>query len=301
MRETWMRITASIAALLAIVAFAALRPWESDEPQDEPGTVTVLAVGDIARCGSDADEQTAELVQRYPSAAVLAPGDLAYNSGTAEEFAECYDPVWGQFNSRLYPVPGNHDYGTDDAAPYFDYFGQRAGEPGKGWYSFDLGAWHVVALNSNCFAVACDEGSEQEQWLRADLEADDSRCTLAFWHAPRFSSGRHDGTRSVEDLWQVLLDHDVELLLSGHEHLYERTAPLDADGAVDESAGVRQFVVGTGGGNFYEIEERMPGSEAAITDALGVLRLSLGEDSYEWDFLPVTEDGTDDRGSDQCR
>lgn len=301
MSATWMRVTASIAAMLVIVAVAVLRPWEADGSGDA-GTVTVLAAGDIARCSDDGDEQTARLVQDDPAAAVLALGDLAYNNGTAEEFEECYGPTWGQFTSRTYPVPGNHEYGTDDAAPYFDYFGDRAGERGKGWYSFDLGAWHVVAINSNCDAVDCAEGSEQEQWLRADLEADESRCTLAFWHAPRFSSGgSHGGTRSVEDLWQVLLDHDVELLLSGHEHLYERTAPLDADGEVDESTGIRQFVVGTGGGNFYDLGPRITGSEAAIVDVNGVLRLSLDADSFAWDFVPVTEDGADDRGSDACR
>lgn len=304
MRETWMRVAALVVAVLVIVAVAVLRPWEVAESPDAdpaPSTVTVLAAGDIARCNEDGDEATAELIRAEPGATVLALGDLAYNDGTAEEFENCYGPSWGQFDSRTYPVPGNHEYRTDGAAPYFDYWGSRAGEPGKGWYSFDLGEWHVVALNSNCDAVDCDAGSEQEQWLRADLEANDSRCTLAFWHAPRFSSGRHAGTRSVEDLWQVLLDHDVEVLLAAHEHLYERTAPLDADGAVDESAGVRQFIVGTAGGNFYEFGERIPGHEAGFTDVYGVLRLQLHADSYEWEFLPVTPDGADDAGSDECR
>lgn len=300
MSGTWMRLTAVVAAALVIVAVAVFRPWE--QAAEEPAAVTVLAAGDIARCSDEGDERTAELIDGEPAATVLALGDLAYNDGTAEEFEECYDPTWGRFASRTYPVPGNHEYRTDDAAPYFDYFGDRAGEPGKGWYSFGLGEWHVVALNSNCDEVGCDAGSEQERWLRADLEASASRCTLAFWHAPRFSSeAKHGGTRSVEDLWQVLLDHDVELLLSGHAHLYERTAPLDAEGAVDESAGVRQFVVGTGGGNFYELGERIPGSEAAIVGENGVLRLSLEADRYEWAFVPVAEGGPEDSDSDECR
>jgi 3',5'-cyclic AMP phosphodiesterase CpdA len=199
-------------------------------------------------------------------------------------------------------VPGNHEYRTDGAEPYFDYFGSRAGEPGKGWYSFDVGEWHVVALNSNCDDVGCDEGSEQERWLRADLEANDARCALAFWHAPRFSSGgKHGGTKSVEDLWQALLDDGAELVLSGHEHLYERTAPLDAEGNVDEAGGVRQFVVGTGGGEFYGLGERIEGSEAALVDANGVLRMTLQPGSYDWEFLPVEADGPTDAGSAECR
>jgi acid phosphatase type 7 len=233
---------------------------------------------------------------------VLALGDLAYDSGTRAEFQECYDPSWGQFTDRVHPVPGNHEYGTDAAAPYFEYFGSAAGEPAKGWYSLELGEWHILALNSNCDEVGCDAGSEQEQWLRAELESSDARCTLAFWHHPRFASGEeHGGTRAVEDLWQALLDHRVELLLSGHEHLYERTAPLDAEGDVDPENGVRQFVVGTGGGNFYDFAGRIAGSEAAIADTAGVLGVTLRADGYDWEFLPVHPDAPSDGGSAECR
>jgi len=262
-----------LAAVAAVAAVALLGSRAEKEPPPDAvagGPVTVLAVGDIARCSSENDEATAELVEAVPDANLLALGDIAYNNGSARNFAECYDPSWGPFLERTRPVPGNHEYRTNAAAPYFDYFGHRAGEPGRGWYSFDLGDWHLVALNSNCGDVGCDEGSEQVRWLEADLAQNDARCTLAFWHHPRFTSGaRHGGTDDVEVLWQLLVDDGVEVLLSGHEHLYERTAPLDGDGQVDEANGVRQFVVGTGGGSFYEGGERIPGSEAAFTRGNG--------------------------------
>ncbi len=303
----WRPAVVVATAVLIVVAavVAVFRPWEDDDPSAvaaTPRTAVAYAVGDIARCDGQGDEQTAAIVEQEPGAVVLALGDVAYDSGTPEDFRECYDPSWGSLISRTHPVPGNHEYRTDDAAPYYDYFGSRAGTRGQGWYSFDLGEWHVVALNSNCDDVGCDVGSDQERWLREDLEANDSKCTVAFWHAPRFSSGaRHGGTRSVEDLWQVLLDNDVEMLLSAHEHLYERTAPLNADGEVDEAAGVRQFVVGTGGGNLYELGPLIPGSEATVTGEHGLLRLALEPDGYTWEFVGVDADSPTDQGSARCR
>lgn len=300
-----------LVGLLAVVlgvVLVVLRPWADsgratadDPPPDRDGGVTIVAAGDIGRCNAEGDEATAALVEGLPDATVLALGDLAYDSGSAEDFERCYDTSWGPFAERTYAVPGNHEYRSAGATPYFDYFGDRVGEPGKGWYSFDLGQWHVVALNSNCEDVGCAEGSEQHAWLRADLAADDASCTLAFWHHPRFSSGaRHGGTDDVEDLFQLLVDDRAEVLLTGHEHLYERTAPLDGDGAVAQENGVREFVVGTGGGNFYPVGERIPGSEVVIEDTNGVLRMTLGEDGYDWEFLPVTGDAAD-AGSAECR
>ena len=324
----------ALAALPVVVAggvLVALRPWAGDDatadpprstadrsvatssaptssptpeptPDPAPEPVTVLAAGDIGRCDETVDEATAALVAQHPDAPVLALGDIAYHDGSTQNFAQCFDPSWGQFSARIHPVPGNHEYHQEGAGPYFDYFGAGAGERGKGWYSFDVGAWHVVALNSNCGKVGCEAGSEQERWLRADLAANDARCTLAFWHHPRFSSGlEHGGTDSVEELWQALLDDGVELLLSGHEHLYERTAPLDADGQVDDDGGVRQFVAGTGGGNYYGLGARIPGSEAAFVDTPGVLSLTLRPDGYDWEFLPVVPGANSDAGSDDCR
>ena len=300
------------AALLVIVGVGVLvawRPWQSEEtpaarPSETagPGEVTVLAAGDIGRCNEDGDEATAEIVASNPDATVLALGDIAYDDGTAEDFAECYDPSWGPFLERTRPVPGNHEYRTDDGDPYYDYFGEAAGEPGKGWYSFNLGKWHVIALNSNCEDVGCDEGSEQEEWLRADLEANDARCTLAFWHEPRFSSGeRHGGTQDVRDFWRVLMEYDVEVVLSGHEHLYERTAQLNARGDLDPEEGILQFVVGTGGGNLYDLGAPIPGSEAALEGTNGVLKMALRPDGYDWEFLAVDSDEPADTGTDTCR
>lgn len=302
-----MAVVAALLLLGVAGVLVAFRPWAGDVPTENgqdplpEGSVMVLAAGDIARCGGEDDEATAEIVEQYPDATVLALGDLAYNNGSAEEFERCYDASWGPFKDRTRPVPGNHEYRTAGAGPYFDYFGDTAGEPGKGWYSFDLGEWHVIALNSNCDDVRCDAGSEQERWLRADLEASDARCTLAFWHAPRFSSGaKHGGTRDVQDLWQALHEHDVDVVLASHEHLYERTAPLDARGRVDDENGIRQFVVGTGGGNFYELGERIEGSEAAIVETAGLLRMTLHPTGYDWAFVAVG-DGDTDEGSADCR
>jgi hypothetical protein len=307
----WVRVgalTTVVVVVVAVVALLVVRPW-SDEPPDSAvsmkmpaGAVTIMAAGDIGRCDDDNDDVTAALVRRVPDATVLALGDLAYDDGTARDFEQCYDPSWGEFRSRTRPVPGNHEYKTPGAAPYFDYFGSIAGTPEKGWYSFDLGAWHIVALNSNCSRVGCEAGSEQERWLRDDLRVHGPRCTLAFWHHPRFSSGvTHGGSKSVQDLWQALMDNDVELALSGHEHLYERTAPLDARGKVDDAHGVRQFVVGTGGGNFYELGETITGSEAAFVETSGVMRMVLRTDGYDWRFLPGHAEGKSDTGSAACR
>lgn len=303
----------SAAVLVALLVLAVggvlvvLRPWAGDDvPPDGRETVpdtsgtTVLAAGDIGRCEGKHDEATAEIVEQYPDATVLALGDLAYDDGSVEDFERCYDSSWGPFKERTRPAPGNHEYRTDGAAPYFDYFGSRAGEPGKGWYSFDVGDWHLVALNSNCTDVGCDVGSEQESWLRSDLEANDARCTLAFWHHPRFSSGaKHGGTKSVRHLWQALLEHDADVVLASHEHLYERSAPLDAKGRVDPEEGIRQFIVGTGGGNFYQLDDRIPGSEAAIVETAGLLRLTLHPTGYDWAFVPVG-DGETDAGTGEC-
>jgi acid phosphatase type 7 len=306
-RIAWKPVLAASAVLAAGAALVAFRPWADDATaQDGLGTTstgvaTILAVGDIGRCDEQVDEATAAIVEAFPESTLLVLGDVAYNSGTRENFDQCYDPSWGQFLDRTRPVPGNHEYRTDGATPYFDYFGSSAGERGKGWYSVQLGEWLVVALNSNCDQVDCGAGSEQERWLRSQLESSDARCTLAFAHHPRFSSGEHGGTNDIADLWQALLDHDAELLLSGHDHNYERTAPLDADGTVDPTSGVRQFVVGTGGGNFRAIGARIQGSEAAQANTGGVLSMTLHPDGYDWKFLPVGSGDALDTGSAACR
>ncbi len=262
-------------------------------------TVTALAVGDIASCTTDNDERTAALVAARPDP-VLLLGDLVYEKGTTAEFARCYDPAWGAFTERAYPTPGNHEYYTKDAAPYYAYFGERAGTPGQGWYSTDLGAWHVISLNSNCEAIGgCTADSPQGRWLAADLAANRARCTLAFWHHPRFSSGIHGSTTDMEPLWQILSDAKADVVLSGHDHDYERFAPKDRDGR-DADDGIRQFVVGTGGKSLYPLVLRRAGSEVGNASTYGVLELTLAPSSYSWKFIPVEGQTFTDTGTTAC-
>ncbi|MEJ2204146.1 MAG: metallophosphoesterase, partial [Gemmatimonadota bacterium] len=222
----------------------------------------------------------------------------AYSDGTAANFSECYDPSWGRHKARTRPSPGNHDYHTPDAAGYFDYFGALAGEDRTGYYSYDLGSWHVISLNSE---IDMDAGSPQEQWLRADLAANPTACTLAYWHKPRFSSGDNHGSSSGPvPLWEALYEHHVEIVLNGHDHLYERFAPQTPDGTADPDHGIRQFTVGTGGGQLYDFGTPLPNSEARNNVAHGVLKLVLSPGSYQWEFVPVAGEAFMDSGVGTC-
>ena len=265
-----------------------------------PPDAFLVAAGDVADCTEGA-EITARLLDGLPGT-VAVLGDAAYDDGTQHEFARCYEPTWGRHKARTRPAVGNHEYGTSGAAGYFDYFGPAAGERGRGWYSYDIGAWHVVALNSNCSRVGgCHPGSEQERWLRADLAADDARCTLAYMHHPRFSSGRtHGSSTSVDPLWRALQDDGAEVVLAGHDHVYERFAPQTAEGARDPDRGVRQFVVGTGGRSRYSFGAPEPNSEARIDTAWGVLHLRLRGGSYHWRFVAQPGSQATDSGSAGC-
>jgi hypothetical protein len=261
----------------------------------------LVAVGDIASCSSDGDEATAALLDDLPGT-IATLGDNVYRNGTPQEFAECYDPSWGRHKDRTRPAPGNHDYETSGAAGYFDYFGAAAGEPGKGYYSYDLGTWHIVVLNSNCSQVGgCGDGSSQEQWLREDLAAHPATCTLAYWHHPLFSSGtEHGGDEAMRPIWHVLYDAGADVVLVGHEHNYERFAPLDPTGATDPERGIRQFVVGTGGKSLYRFGEPLPASEVRNAEAMGVLKLRLHATGYDWQFVPVPGALFDDTGAWPC-
>jgi Calcineurin-like phosphoesterase len=220
--------------------------------------------------------------------AVLALGDIQYEDGAITDFDASYDPSWGRVKSITRPVPGNHDYRTPDASGYYDYFGKAAGDPAKGYYSYDLGRWHLIALNSNCSAVGgCGAGSPQETWLRTDLAADASRCTLAYWHHPRFSSGAHGSDRRYTAFWQALVDAGADVVLAGHDHDYERFAPQDASGSVDLERGVREFVAGTGGRSLRGFRGTRPNSEARDASSIGVLELTLGAGVYGWRFVPA--------------
>ena len=291
------------AALTVLVAAGC----GSEPPPSPPGgddPPAVVAAGDIASCATEADEATAELVEGIEGT-VLALGDEAYPRGTAADFEECYDPSWGRVKGRTRPVPGNHEYYTAGAAGYFGYFGEAAGDPDGGYYSYDLGAWHAVALNSNCEEVGCGPGSRQVRWLEEDLAANDgAQCTLAYMHHPRFSSGEKHGSTGggVEQLWEALYEADADVVLSGHEHNYERFAPQDPEGQVDPERGIRQFVVGTGGGGGEGPISDSPiaNSEVRADGTDGVLKLTLRPKNYEWEFVPVEGEAFGDSGSARC-
>jgi acid phosphatase type 7 len=267
-------------------------------PAPEPDAF-LLAAGDIAQCNSTNDEATADLLASRPGTIALL-GDNAYESGSFAEYTDCFGPSWGQYLARTAPSVGNHEYKTPDAAGYWDYWGAAAGTRGEGYYSYDLGAWHIVVLNSNCSFVSCDAGSAQEQWLRADLAASDRVCTLAYWHHPRFSSGPHGNTVAVQPLWQALYDYNAEVVLVAHDHIYERFAPQTPTGVSDPARGIRQFVVGTGGRDLYTISTIKPNSQVRRTDTFGVLALVLADGSYRWQFVPVAGKTFTDTGSTSC-
>ena len=274
-----------------------LMPADDTLPREPPlaAPAVFAGAGDIALCASDgAHEATARLLDSI-GGTVFALGDNVYMSGTAEEYRDCYDRTWGRHRLRTRPVPGNHEYESRAAAPYFDYFGANAGPHGLGYYSFDLGGWHIVALNSN---VPVGAGSAQGTWLRANLSANRARCTLAYWHHPRFSSGRHGNDERMRDLWQVLYEAGADVVLSAHDHTYERFAPQDPDGFPDPNGGIRQFVVGTGGARPYPFVTVRPNSEMRLA-ALGVLKLTLSGAGYDWEFIAVSGEPRDG-GSASC-
>jgi hypothetical protein len=275
----------------------------------EGGEVVVAAAGDIAcapeevAAGQRACRHgaTADLLVGLRPDAVLALGDLQYENGELAAFQASYHPSWGRLKAITRPAVGNHEYGTPGAAGYFSYFGDVAGDPAKGWYSYDLGSWHLIALNSQCRHVGgCGPGSPQEQWLRADLAAHPAACTLAYWHEPRFSSGHHGDRPGLDALWQALHEAGAEVVLSGHDHVYERFAPQDAQGVLDNTRGIRQFVVGTGGSNHYRFETIRPNSEVRNADTFGVLALTLGTGGYQWRFVPEPGKEFTDAGTGEC-
>jgi hypothetical protein len=259
---------------------------------------TLVGAGDIMDCGLQSDEATAALLDRLPGT-VFTLGDHVHPIASAHAFAQCYDPSWGRHKARTRPAPGNHDYAIPGAADYFDYFGAAAGDPSKGYYSYDLGTWHIIVLNSACNAVGCEAGSPQEQWLRADLQAHPTTCTLAYWHHPLFSSRYGTDSRS-QPLWQALYDAGAEVVLNGHAHTYERFAPQTPHGQRDDARGIRAFVVGTGGAPLRPFATNQPHSEVLNNSTHGVLKLTLHATSYDWQFVPVVGQTFTDAGSTAC-
>ena len=275
-----------------------------ERPPLPPSGDVIVAAGDIADCASEGDEATARLLGGIDGGStVLTLGDNAYEDGSAQDFEECYEPSWGQFEARTRPSPGNHEYRTEGARGYFDYFGDAAGEPDEGYYSYDVGTWHIVALNSNCSEVLrCGPFSPQGRWLEEDLAANDEEaCTLAYFHHPLFTSGEYrPGIERMERLWEILYAGGVDVVLNAHDHNYQRFAPQDPKGRADPEDGIRQFVVGTGGGSLYEIPNPIANTEVYNDDTYGVLELTLHPKSYEWEFVPVEGESFTDSGAAQC-
>jgi hypothetical protein len=256
----------------------------------------LVGAGDIASCGSLGAEETAKLLDQIPGA-VFTAGDNAYLTRRIRNPFPCYDASWGRHKSRTRPVPGNHEYEGGYIDAYFDYFGAAAGERGKGYYSYDLGAWHIVALNT---MIDADPGSPQGRWLAHDLSQNRRFCTLAYFHHPRFSSGPHHTSERAVDLWNALARAGVDVVISGHDHIYERFAPMDARGNVDGRNGMREFVVGTGGFSHYPIEKAASNSEVRDNTTYGVIRLVLHDRGYEWKFVPVRGGRFSDSGTGAC-
>ncbi|HLZ13557.1 MAG TPA: metallophosphoesterase [Candidatus Acidoferrum sp.] len=270
-------------------------------------TFVLVGAGDIASCKSlEGAEATAKLIESIPGD-VFAAGDLAYEKGTAEEFKNCYDKTWGRFKSRTHPAPGNHEfYGSKDGSPYFEYWGTQAGPAEKGYYSFDLGNWHVIALNTNCGAPGlggCDAGSPQDIWLQKDLAEHAKSCIVAFGHHALYSSGvlrSHAIHPELRQLWQDLYQAHADLMLNGHEHSYERFAPQDVYGNLDEKRGIREIVVGTGGRNHDPLGFATANSEVRNAETFGVLKLTLSPGKYTWEFVPVEGGAFHDSGEGAC-
>ena len=294
-----------VALVLALSGVASAGP-----PTTSP---VIAAAGDIAcdpadgsfhagRGTASACRQlaTSNLLLRGRYTAVLTLGDNQYEDGSYGKYLVSYAPSWGRMKRVTHPAPGNHEYGTDRASGYFRYFGRAAGPPGRGYYSFDVGTWHLVSLDSNCSEVGgCEVGSPQERWLRSDLASHRAQCTLAYWHHPRFSSGRHGTDDAVDGLWRTLYANRADVVLVGHDHDYERFAPLDSAGVPDSARGIREFVVGTGGKSHYWFESRERGSQVRDATSFGVLALTLKPRGYDWRFLPAVGSFAD-RGSGRC-
>jgi acid phosphatase type 7 len=288
-------VTAKVAGTATITATSEGRSGMSAVTvTGASASVVLVGAGDIADCDA---EPTAALLDNIPGT-VFTAGDNAYPDGSGSDYAQCYDPSWGRHKARTRPAPGNHDYNTSGASGYYGYFGSLAGQSGVGYYSYDLGAWHIVSLNSN---VSMSAGSAQETWLGADLAASTKRCTIAYWHHPRFSSGSNHGSSTQSaGVFQALYDAGAEIVIVGHDHEYERFAPQTPNGASDPVAGIREFVVGTGGAGLYSFATPLPNSEVRDATSHGVLKLTLSDGSYTWEFIPVAGDSFRDSGSGTC-
>jgi hypothetical protein len=282
-------------------------------PPNTTGDPVIGAAGDIAcdptsssfnggngTSGSCRQKAVSDVMLNSNLTAVLALGDIQYEDGALTKYSQSYDPSWGRLKNITRPAVGNHEYLTAGASGYYTYFGTAAGDKTKGYYSYNLGEWHIIALNSNCSQVGgCGAGAPQEQWLKADLAANPTMCTLVYFHHPRFSSGQHGNNTSYDIFWKDLYAAGVELVLNGHDHIYERFAPQSPSAAADPK-GIQQFTVGTGGKNHTTIVAIQPNSVVRNTDTYGFLKLSLHATSYDWQFVPEPGKTFTDTGTRNC-
>jgi acid phosphatase type 7 len=303
-----------LLCLLAASAFCAgmappAVPQSARSAKPDPAAQTAILVGagDIVGCHDPRGAlATAKLIDKIPGT-VFTLGDLAYDAVTLPQFQNCYGAAWGKFKDRTRPALGNHEYREPHAAPYFQYWGEQAGPPGKGYYSYDLGAWHVVVLNTNCQASGlggCAAGSPQDSWLRQDLEQNRGACIVAYGHHALFSSGifrSHAVHPELKRLWEDLYAAHADLILAGHEHSYERFAPQDPEGRADPQHGIREIIVGTGGRSHDPLGFALPNSEVQNFDSYGVLKLTLLPQGYTWEFIPEEGKSFHDAGAGVCQ
>ncbi len=302
-----------VRLLVASLFWASIAPWAASQSagstKSDPAAPAAILVGagDIVGCQDPQGAlATARLIEKIPGT-VFAVGDLVYDAATLPQFQNCYGAAWGKFKDRTRPALGNHEYRDSNATPYFQYWGAQAGPPGKGYYSYELGAWHVVVLNTNCLAPGlggCAAGSPQELWLRQDLREHRGSCIVAYGHHALFSSGifrSHAVHPELKRLWEDLYAAHADLILAGHEHSYERFAPQDPDGRADPQHGIREIVVGTGGRSHDPLGFAHPNSEAQNFDTYGVLKLTLSPQGYTWEFIPEEGKTFRDSGVGVCQ
>ena len=295
-RHTASAAAALIGALLAGACGSSRPPGPTPPPPPPVTTAILLAAGDIGECGFGAAE-TGSLIDGLPGT-LLVLGDVAYMHGSTANFRDCYDPVWGRHRDRTRPVPGNHEYETPGASGYYDYFGSLAGNRGQGYYAFNAGPWRVIALNSE---TSMAPGSAQITWLRDELQSNHTACTLAYWHRPLYSSGANGPQSDIRLLWSTLIEFGAEVVLNGHDHMYEVFDHQDAQGRPDPVNGMRQFTVGTGGARLTNPGPARPNSAFRSAASYGVLQLTLQPTSYSWEFKPVNPGAPGNSGSGVCR
>jgi len=289
----------SVGLIVARVSVSNAHGASASTPTEEDAVL--VGAGDIADCSDlSGAEATAKLLEAIPGT-VMAVGDLAYPDGTQANFA-CYDKTWGRVKTRTRPAVGNHEFHSTGATYYFSYFGAAAGDATKGYFSYELGAWHVIVLNSECAAIGgCEAGSNEEQWLRTDLASHPAACTLAYFHKPLFSSGgAHGDAPEFRPFWHALYEAHADVVVNGHDHDYERFAPQSPEANADAARGIREFVVGTGGKNHRPFGAPHANSEVRNADTFGVLKLTLRHGAYDWQFIPEAGKTFRDAGSGKC-